>query len=94
LVLPTETQIFLARGDDTFRVNEGETIGDEYRVESLKADEIVLLHLASGVRQTVQFTLSGRENEAITQNITQTAQAPIPPAAPVAPAASVIRTGR
>jgi hypothetical protein len=87
-VLPTETQIFLARGDDTFQVNEGETISDEYRVESLKADEIVLLHLASGVHQTVRFTLSGQEN------IAQTAQAPIPSATPVAPALSVIRTNQ
>jgi hypothetical protein len=53
-VLPTETQAFLAKGDDVFQVREGETIDGDYRVESLKAGELVLLHLASGVRQTMR----------------------------------------
>jgi len=61
IVLPTETWAFLARGDAVFQVREGGTIGGEYKVESVKADELVLLHLASGVRQVARSASPGGE---------------------------------
>src|SRR6266571_822518 len=78
IVLPTETWAFLARGDDVFRVREGGTIGGEYKVESVKADELVLLHLASGVHQTARLASSGGENPGTAP---QTVQAPADSAA-------------
>jgi len=73
IVLPTETWAFLARENDVFRVREGGTIGGEYKVESVKADELVLLHLASGVHQTARLASPGGENPGTGP---QTAQAP------------------
>jgi len=78
IVLPTETWAFLARGDDVFRVREGGTIGGEYKVESVKADELVLLHLASGVHQTARLASPGGENPGTGP---QTVQAPADSAA-------------
>src|SRR6266581_615383 len=78
IVLPTETWAFLARGDDVFRVREGGTIGGEYKVESVKADELVLLHLASGVHQTARLASPGGENPGTAP---QTVQAPADSAA-------------
>ncbi len=78
IVLPTETWAFLARGDETFRVREGGTISGEYKVESMKADELVLLHLASGVHQTARLASPGGENPGTGP---QTVQAPADSAA-------------
>src|SRR6266581_3067171 len=78
IVLPTEAWAFLARGDDVFRVREGGTIGGEYKVESVKADELVLLHLASGVHQTARLASPGGENPGTDP---QTVQAPADSAA-------------
>src|SRR6266705_6020793 len=78
IVLPTETWAFLARGDETFRVREGGTISGEYKVESVKADELVLLHLASGVHQTARLASPGG---AIPGTGPQTVQAPADSAA-------------
>jgi hypothetical protein len=65
LVLPTGTQVFLARGDDTFRVSEGQTLDGEYRVESVKPGELVFVHLATGQQQTMRFSLPGEGAEAL-----------------------------
>jgi len=78
IVLPTEAWAFLARGDETFRVREGGTISGEYKVESVKADELVLLHLASGVHQTARLASPGGENPGTGP---QTVQAPADSAA-------------
>jgi len=95
IVLPTETWAFLARGDDVFRVREGGTIGGEYKVESVKADELVLLHLASGVHQTARLASPGGENPGTGPQIAQApadsaavAQRDIFPYDPQAPADS------
>jgi hypothetical protein len=55
--LPNETQIFLGRGDNAFRVKPGDTLDGEYRVEAIRPGELVLLHLASGTRQIMRFGL-------------------------------------
>jgi len=73
--LPTGREIYLARGDDIFGVHEGETIDGEYKVESLKSSELVLLHLASGTRQTMQFGLPGEETEKLARAIARVAPA-------------------
>ena len=78
IVLPTESWAFLARENDVFRVREGGTIGGEYKVESVKADELVLLHLASGVHQTARLASPGGENPGTDP---QTVQAPADSAA-------------
>jgi hypothetical protein len=65
LVLPTGTQVFLARGDDTFRVSEGQTLDGEYRVQSLKSGEMVFVHLATGQQQTMKFSLPGEGSDAL-----------------------------
>src|SRR6266568_6903384 len=78
IVLPTESWACLARENDVFRVREGGTIGGEYKVESVKADELVLLHLASGVHQTARLASPGGENPGTGP---QTVQAPADSAA-------------
>src|SRR5712691_5205379 len=79
IVLPTESWAFLARENDVFRVREGGTIGGEYKVESVKADKLVLLHLASGVHQTARLASPGGENPGTGP---QTVQAPADSVAP------------
>jgi cohesin domain-containing protein len=99
LVLPTGTQVFLARGDDTFRVSEGETLDGEYRVESLKAGELVFVHLASGQHQTLRLNVPGEDEVAAARGMLRAAASPA--AAPTttntaatnAPAAAAPRPG-
>lgn len=94
LVLPAGTQVFLARGDDTFRVSEGQTLDGEYRVESLKPGEMVFVHLATGQQQTMRFSLPGEDTDAQARAILRSAggparaPAPAPVAAPGAMAAA------
>jgi cohesin domain-containing protein len=95
LVLPNGTQVFLARGDDTFRVSEGQTLDGEYRVESVKPGEMVFVHLPTGQQQMMRFSLPGEDTDAQARAIlrsagapaTARAAAPVPPPAPVAVAA-------
>ncbi|HEY6863442.1 MAG TPA: cohesin domain-containing protein [Burkholderiales bacterium] len=85
LVLPTGTQVYLARGDDTFRVSEGETLDGQYRVESIKRGEMVFVHLATGQQQTMRFSLPGEDAEAQARAIVRSADgAPRPAGAPAA----------
>jgi cohesin domain-containing protein len=89
MVLPSGTQVFLARGDDTFRVSEGQTLDGEYRIESLKPGELVFVHLATGQQQTMRFSLPGEETDAQARAILRSAGAPAAPAAAqAAPAAT------
>jgi cohesin domain-containing protein len=91
-VLPTGTQVFLARGDDTFRVSEGQTIDGEYRVESVKAGELVFVHLPSGQQQTMRFSLPGEENDAQARAILRSADRPATARAPAAAAPAAVAT--
>ena len=47
---------FLVRGNDIFEVSEGDVLSDGYRVETVTENEIVLLHLGTGLRQTLAQT--------------------------------------
>ena len=58
-------QVLLAKGDEVFPVKEGETLEGQYKVESVTDTEVRLLHLASGVQQTMQFGPPLKEREAI-----------------------------
>src|SRR5579864_1181526 len=55
LYLNSGIQVFLARGDETIQVKEGDTIEDQYRVESIDTSRITLVHIASGTRQVMDF---------------------------------------
>jgi len=77
LVLPTGTQVYLARGDDTFRVSEGQTLDAEYRIESVKPGEMVFVHLATGQQQTMRFSLPGEDTDAQARAILRSADAPV-----------------
>jgi cohesin domain-containing protein len=81
LVLPTGTQVFLARGDDTFRVSEGQTLDGEYRVESVKPGEMVFVHIPTGQQQTMRFSLPGEENDAQARAVVRSAGTSAPAAA-------------
>lgn len=89
---PDATQTFLAKGDDTFPIREGETLDGQYRVESVGANDLVLLHLASNTRQTLQFGLPGDD---LKNNAVQVAQAPAGRAAPAnVPASSPLTAAK
>ena len=47
---------FLVRGNDILEVSEGDVLGDGYRVETVTEKEVVLLHLGTGLRQTLAQT--------------------------------------
>ena len=47
---------FLVRGNDILEVSAGDVLGDGYRVEAVTDNEVVLLHLGTGLRQRLQQT--------------------------------------
>ena len=47
------TRRYLVRGDDIVEVNAGDVLDGGYRVDAVDANEVVLVHLASGLRQSV-----------------------------------------
>ena len=61
-----DTRIFLARGDDVFPVNVGDTLDGGYRVESIGESSVTLMYLPAHVRQVVEFVLPISENQAAT----------------------------
>ena len=44
---------FLVRGNDILEVSEGDVLSDGYRVEAVTQNEVVLLHIGTGLRQTL-----------------------------------------
>ena len=47
---------FLVRGNDILEVSEGDVLSDGYRVETVTGNEVLLLHLGTGLRQTLAQT--------------------------------------
>jgi len=47
------TRRFLVRGNDIFEVSPGEVLSDGYRVETVTETEVVLVHIATGVRHVL-----------------------------------------
>ncbi|HEX6156088.1 MAG TPA: hypothetical protein VFZ54_08700 [Burkholderiales bacterium] len=47
------SQLLLAKGNDVLPVQEGDTLEGGYRVESIGAEDVTLLYLPLGVRQTI-----------------------------------------
>ena len=50
---PGATRRYLVRGDDIVEVKPGDVLEEGYRVDALAENEVVLVHLASGVRHSV-----------------------------------------
>jgi hypothetical protein len=48
----------LAKGDSIVSVREGQTLDDGYRVEAIGRDEVTLLYLPLGVKQTLPMISS------------------------------------
>jgi hypothetical protein len=55
LWLPDGTQLLLGRGDDAFVVKRGDILDGQYRVEALSATELVIVHVPTETRTTIQF---------------------------------------
>jgi hypothetical protein len=49
-------EVYVARGEEIFPVNKGDTLDDQYKVDSVSATEVSFVHLPSGTRQTMQFS--------------------------------------
>src|SRR5882762_9588979 len=81
-------EVYVARGEEIFPVKEGDTLDDQYKVDSVSATEVSFVHLPSGTRQTMQFSaLKERELTAQggpPQARTLASAPPFPPPSPVA----------
>jgi hypothetical protein len=53
---PGSARRFLVRGNDIFEAREGDVLSDGYRVETVTENGVVLLHLGTGLRQTLAQT--------------------------------------
>jgi hypothetical protein len=53
---PGSARRFLVRGNDIFEAREGDVLSDGYRVETVTENEVVLLHLGTGLRQALAQT--------------------------------------
>ena len=49
------TQVFLARGDEVFPIRENDLLDGQYRVESLGSTQVVLVHVPTSTRETLDF---------------------------------------
>ena len=80
-------EVYVARGEEIFPVKEGDTLDDQYKVDSVSATEVSFVHLLSGTRQTMQFSAL-REQQLAAQGgpprAPASASAPSPPLTPVA----------
>ena len=47
--------VFLARGEETWVVREGDSLGDDYRVAAITPPQLTLLHLRSKARRTIDI---------------------------------------
>jgi len=47
--------VFLARGEETWVVREGDSLGDDYRVTSIKPPLLTLQHTRSKTRRTIDI---------------------------------------
>jgi len=81
-------EVYLARGEEIFTAQEGDTLDGQYKVDSVNATEVSFVHLPSGTRQTLQFSAL-KDQELSAQSGSQPARAPasamaklVPPAAP------------
>lgn len=55
LLLDSGMQVFLARGDEIIPVKQGDTVDGQYRVESVGATNMTLVHIATNTRQVMEF---------------------------------------
>jgi hypothetical protein len=87
------TQRFLARGNDTFEAKTGDALEDGYVVESVSENAIVLVHRASGARQSLAFGAPAWEDSARSRVMQagQPSAASIPASAGVIPPLDALR---
>jgi hypothetical protein len=50
--------VFLARGEDTWVVREGDTLDDGYRVAAIKPPTLVLQHMKRNARRTIDIGIA------------------------------------
>lgn len=55
LINGSEITVFLSRSGKQYAVKNNDTLDDEYRVGSVTATEIVLIHLPTNTEQTIRF---------------------------------------
>src|SRR5262245_25160450 len=72
------TEVFLARGEDSFPVKEGETLDGQYKIEAVTASEVRFVHVPSGTSQIMQFSAL-REQDVAPQGAPARAQASVSP---------------
>jgi hypothetical protein len=86
------TQIFLAKDAKVFAVKKGDVLDGAYRVDAVSSTSLTLIHLASGARQVMQFTLPIEDESRIARDAPDdttwaaSGSAPEPQAAPSRPA--------
>lgn len=80
--------VFLAKGDRVYEVKQGEELDGGYRVESIGADQVVLLYVADGSKDVLALPLGAPQADTMAA-----APAPAPAAAAASPAAASLGAG-
>src|SRR6266853_877208 len=76
-------EVYVARGEEIFPVNAGDTLDGQYKVDSVSTTEVSFIYLPTGARQTLQF--SALKERELTAQARTPASAPVfPPPSPVA----------
>jgi hypothetical protein len=81
LLLDSGMQVFLARGDEIIPVKQGDTVDGQYRVESVGATSMTLVHIATNTRQVMEFDAIKDPDLAVASGNTAPASGAVPPAA-------------
>ena len=62
-------KVFLADGDRVYEARPGEELDNGYRVESVNAEAVVLVHAATGTQYTIEVTSALRSPEKPAQRV-------------------------
>ena len=81
-------EIYVGRGEEIFPVKQSDTIDGQYKVESVKTNEVAFVHLPTGTRQIIEFSALREKDFAPQPAKPGTAQASATPPAPAAKVAS------
>jgi len=83
-------EVYVARGEEIFPVKEGDTLDGQYKVDSVSATEVSFVHLASGTRQTLQFSALKEQELTAQGGPPQTRTPASAPSFPPSPVAKLI----
>ncbi len=64
LHLGDAVEVYLMKGEELITVKKGDRLEGQYRVEKIGRTEMTLLHLASGVREKIEYDPPIKEDEA------------------------------